>query len=339
MNPWGGDLAARLHQDAPAFSFFQAVRLLHRMNPTRAPVGRHERAEDEAVRFRSLVSLAFPPSEIAEIQPPAGDRPHECVTVAFMGLAGPLGVLPTRYTALLADPLTRSDTAAARDFLDIFNHRLISLFYRAWERYRPAVAFEARQADAFTRYLSGLIGIDAWRAGFADQHEMPMLFYAGLLSQRPRSASALEGILRDHFDVPVEVRQFEGEWVYPNTETLTSIGQDGQHNQLGVDAVLWERIWDPQARFRIRLGPLSWDQFCQFLPASEAHAELLALTRFVVGEEFSFDVQPVLRAGEVPRFVLGGASARLGWSVWMRTEPLTADAAESVLPGRVAEPH
>jgi len=309
------------------------------MHADRAPVGHHEHAANEAVRFRALVSLAFPPSEIADIQLPSADRPHASMTVAFMGLAGPLGVLPTRYTALLADPSTRAQTAAARDFLDIFNHRLVSLFYRAWERYRPAVAFEVRQADAFSRYLCSLIGIDSWCSGTAHRADMPVLFYAGLLSQHPRSASALEGILRDHFDVPVEVVQFEGEWVHPNAETLTSIGPGGQHNRLGVDAALWERVWDPQARFRVRLGPLSWDRFREFLPAGAAYSELVRLTRFVVGEEFSFDIQPVLMAGEVPPFVLGGGASRLGWSVWLRTEPLAADAANAVLPGRVAGLH
>src|SRR5947199_303842 len=129
------------------------------------------------------------------------------------------------------------------DFLDIFNHRFISLFYRAWEKYRFPIAYERGGDDAFSRHLYSLIGMGT--AGLQKQlgiSDEILLYYAGLLSQRPRAAIALEGLLQDYFGVPVEVEQFTGEWFLMNVDALTCLGAGGQNNQLGVNAALWKRI-------------------------------------------------------------------------------------------------
>jgi type VI secretion system protein ImpH len=342
------------------FEFFQAVRLLERMHPNRQPVGRHEQPGEEVVRFRSHVSMAFPPSEVREVQQekPAADGTERPTTmwVTFLGLAGSMGVLPRHYTQLLTDPAVRTQTRALGDFLDIFNHRLISLFYRAWEKYRFPIAYERRAYDSgerartprgedtFSQYLYCLIGMGTAglqnRQGFSDDI---LLYYAGLLSQRPRSAAALEGILQDYFGVNVQVEQFTGQWFLMNPDALTGLGAPGergaQNNVLGVDATLWERIWDPQARFRIRLGPLTFQQFQDFMPTSEAYRHLVELTRFFVGEEFSFEVQPVLRADEVPACALGvNRTTRLGWAMWLKTEPFRKPTSQPVFEARLAQP-
>src|SRR5262249_56043213 len=80
---------------------FQAVRLLQRMEPGRARVGRGGPPEAEAVRFRARISLSFPPSSIYEIRTPTSSRPVPEMVQAFMGLTGPSGVLPHHYTELL----------------------------------------------------------------------------------------------------------------------------------------------------------------------------------------------------------------------------------------------
>ena len=85
------------------------------------------------------------------------------MTVAFMGLTGPLGVLPRHYTDLLLERGRRKDWTL-RDFLDIFNHRLISLFYRAWEKYRLPIVYEAaawrhQENDCGSQYLFDLMGL------------------------------------------------------------------------------------------------------------------------------------------------------------------------------------
>jgi type VI secretion system protein ImpH len=331
-------VAERLLQEGYAFEFFQVVRLLERMYPARSPVGEYADPKEEVARFRSHVSFAFPPSQIHEIQSPLNSGQQLDVYVAFMGLAGAVGVLPDHYVNVLTDPRMRRFSLPFKDFLDIFNHRLVSLFYRAWEKYRLPIGYERGEGNKFMRHLLCLIGMGTPglqnRLAISDQ---VLLYYEGLLSQRPRSAVALEGILQDYFEVPVEVIQFQGEWFHMNPENLTTLGPEGQNNRLGIDAVLWERIWDPQARFRLKIGPLTYRQFEDLLPAGDGYRHLVEMTRFFVGEEFNFEVQLSLRAEEVPWCVIGGSGAhRLGWSTWLKEKEFEEDTKQPVLETRIA---
>jgi type VI secretion system protein ImpH len=330
-------VADLLFREPFRFDFFQAVRLLERIYPERQPVGHHAMPDEEVTRFKGHVSFSFPPSQLWDVSPATQATPSS-MTVTFMGLAGVLGALPQHYTSSLLEPGARKQVAAFRDFLDLFNHRLISLFYRAWEKYRFPIAYERGGDDVFSHYLLCLVGMGL--PSLRNRLRVPdqiLLFYAGLLSQRPRAAVALEGMLEDYFGVPVEVEQFTGQWFLMNEDALTRLGPGGQNYRLGEDAVLWERVWDPQARFRVKLGPLTYQQFQDFLPTGEAYRHLVELTRFFVGEEYQFEIQPTLRADEVPWCELGQPRAsHLGWAMWLKTEPFTEDTSQPVLPGRVA---
>ena len=182
------------------FDFFQAVRLLERLYPERQPIGHSASPAEEVVRFRARLALSFPPSAIHEITPaPDAAQPAQ-MTVAFMGLTGLLGVLPRHYTELLLERGRRKDWTL-RDFLDIFNHRMISLFYRAWEKYRLPIVYEAaawrhQDSDRFSQYLFDLMGLGTkGLRGRMDVGDQVLLFYTGLLAQHPHSASALVGVL------------------------------------------------------------------------------------------------------------------------------------------------
>jgi type VI secretion system protein ImpH len=340
-------LNRRLFSDACRFEFFQAVRLLERLYPTRKRVGRHKPAagenDEEVVRFRSRQSLEFAASEVHELEKADSDG-QDTMWVNFMGLSGVQGAMPRYFAALLADPATRSQTAALAEFLDVFNHRLVSLFYRAWEKYRFAVAYEREggkgkdAADAFSNYLYCFIGLGTpGLRGRLHIDDHILLYYAGLLAQRPRSAVALEGILEDYFGVPVQVVQFQGEWFEMNEDLLSSLGADGHNHELGATAVLWERIFDPQSRFRINVGPLTYGQFRDFLPGADGYVHLLELTRFFVGEDVNFEVRPMLKRQDVPFCVLGtDASVRLGWSMWLKEHEFDEDVAQPVFGARLA---
>lgn len=332
-------LDQELYRAGYRFQFFQAVRLLERLHPDRKPIGRHEDPHEEVVRCRAHQSLAFPPSEIFDVVP-ADEAPGAIDTlwVNFMGLAGVSGPLPRHLASLLADPALADETAAMREFLDLFTHRLLSLFYRAWEKYHFAVAYERSGADLFSQHLYCLIGLGTpGLQGRLNIDDQILLYYAGLLAQRPRSAVALEGILEDYFGVPIEVVQFQGQWFEMNPDLLSTLGAEGQNHQLGVNAVLWERIWDPQARFRINVGPLGYRQFRDFVPGEVGYVHLVELARFYVGEDVNFDVRPILRREDVPWCVLGEDPAvRLGWSMWLKERELEDDVSQPVFEARVA---
>jgi type VI secretion system protein ImpH len=326
----------RLFREPFRFEFFQAVRLLERIYPQRSPVGRHEHPANEVLRFSSHVSMSFPASEVFTLEPAAGEgRPAE-MSVTFLGLAGAAGVLPRHYTVLLTDPQMRRFVAPLRAFLDLFNHRFLSLFYRAWEKYRFPIAYERGRDDRFSTYLFSLIGMgmSTLRHRLQISDEI-LLHYAGLLARRPRPAAALEGLLQDYFGLPVTVEQFTGQWFLMNPDSLTQLGEPGQNVCLGVDAVLWERVWDPPARFRVKLGPMSLQRFREFLPGREAYRHAVELTRFYAGEEFGFEVQPVLDPEEVPPCVLGEErTSHLGWAMWLKTDPFEEPPTQPIFEAR-----
>jgi type VI secretion system protein ImpH len=345
------------------------VRLLSRLEPARRHVGAEGPPEQEVVRFHSHVSLNFPPSEIYDLVQAKTPEAPPRMSVAFMGLVGPSGALPRYYTEMVLQR-ARDKDFTLRDFLDLFNHRLISLFYRAWEKYRVLLGYEraevlAREsrdrgpeayrdfvttqrpkADRFSQCLldiSGL-GAPALRYSAAARHELQprraigdeaLRFYVGLLAQRHRSAIGLESMLGDYFGVALAVRQFCGQWLKLARENQSTFapGGIGGNMLLGVETVVGERVWDAQSKFRVRIGPLSYRQFQDFLPSGDAHHPVLHLTRLYAGQQFDFDVQLVLRAAEVPPCVLSGKPSccvRLGWDAWLHSRDFSADVADAV---------
>jgi type VI secretion system protein ImpH len=327
------ELARLLESEPYRFDFFQAVRLLERIAPERRPVGRFVKPATEAARFGARPALAFPASQIQSIQPREGEPPF--VEVNFMGVDGPLGVLPYAYTELILERLRQKDTAL-RDFLDIFNHRIVSLFYQAWEKYRFTVAYERGELDRFSHHLLDLIGLGT--AGLQkrqDTADDSLIYYSGLLGLNTRSAAALEQILSDYFDAPVSVEQFVGAWQPLEESNQCQLGEEtGPSEQLGCGVVVGDEIWDQQSRVRLRLGPLTIDQYRNFLPGGDAWKELRAIARFFTRDEFDVEAQFVLRREDVPPCELAGESAdapRLGWSTWVKSAPFDRDPDETVL--------
>ncbi|QDV32771.1 type VI secretion system baseplate subunit TssG [Tautonia plasticadhaerens] len=311
------------------YEFFQAVRLLERLDRARPPVGRDSRPAREAVRFRVARGLAFPPSELVDLVRPAEGSPDPpTMTVAFLGLTGPLGVLPYCYTELVAERARAGDHTPAA-FFDLFNHRLISLFFRAWEKYRPALAFERGEGDPLTRCLFSLmgLGLEPLRSRF-ETPDGVLLAFAGAFAQRHRSAVMLERLLSDRSGMPVSVLQFQGRWLRLDPEDRSTLGASGRNNALGRTLVVGDRAWDVRSKFRLRLGPLSFAQFRAMSPEGRAFRSLCQMTRLYVDGELDFDVQLVLRADEVPESRLSGRSgtgSRLGRDAWLRSRPLGRD--------------
>jgi type VI secretion system protein ImpH len=320
----------RLFEESYRFDFFQAVRLLERMDRSRDPVGGSGSPLREAVRFRTRVSLEFPASAVHEIRDTGRPGAPPEMVVTFLGMTGPTGVLPHTYTELLIDR-TRHRDNALWEFLDIFNHRMVSLFYRAWEKYRFPISYERTGEDAFTEYLFDLIGMGT--AGLRGRQAVPdqgLLRYAGLIAQRPHSAVAIEAILRDYFGAPARLLQFSGQWIALEPEHRSRLG--AANSSLGRDMVCGARIFNAQSKFRVRLGPLTLRQFESFLPPGDSHRAVADWTRFLAGNEFDFDMQLVLKKEEVPPCQLGaGAPPRLGWTSWVKTEALKEDPSEVVL--------
>jgi len=312
-------LRDQLFAQTEGFDFVQAVRVLGRIYPDRAPVGGDADPADEVVRFASDLSPIFPRAEVQRAEP-ADDWGPARLLVNFMGVATPasFGSLPRRYAEEIRQ-LVRERNPALRDFLDLFNHRLISLFLRARARHHPVLHFERGAESVFGRALAAILGLGtAGLAGRLAVDDHALWARAGLLGMRPLPAVALEGLVASVFGVPAEVEPFR-----PSRHTIEPEDQNrlGRANvRLGQDLVVGAEIWLVESRFRLRLGPLSLADYAALLPDQPGHRRVADLVRFATRGELDFDVQLVLAAEEVPALRLGsGADARgqLGWSAWL----------------------
>jgi type VI secretion system protein ImpH len=326
-----------LRENPCSFQFFQAVRLLELLGAGREPVGRFAQPGREAVRFAAHNSFPFPASQIQKIDWPkpqedSSDAPSRRkpdpapkMTVNFMGLTGPVGALPLVYTELVVQRIRERDHTMA-EFFDIFNHRMISFFYQAWEKYRFPVNYQRSRDDTFSRQLNCLLGLGTPQLENRQLIDDDSLrFYTGLLSLQPRSAAALRDILIDYFGVLVEIEQFVGSW-YPLKSEDQCCFDEGfaLSEQLGVGAVVGDAVWDQQSRIRIRLGPMTMFEYQAFLPNGSEYKQLMALIRFFLNDLTDFEVQLVLKREDVPPVQLGaedGEGPPLGWTTWMKSAP------------------
>lgn len=326
-------LLALLEGNSNSFEFFQAVTLLERLRAGMRPVGHFSTPEDEVVRFRVNPRLAFPASEIQELKIEEG-RPAEMM-VNFMGLTGPSGVLPHPYSELILERARHKDRSLAA-FFDIFNHRAVSLFYRAWQKARFPVTYAAGTRDRFSQYLLDLVGLGT--VGLRDRQHIEdeaLLHYVSLVAMQTRSSTALQQLLEDYFEVPIEIEEFTGAWYAIDRATQCQMSEDETASrQVGLGAVVGDAIWDRQGSVRIRIGPLSLERYEDFLPKGSAYAALQSITRFFSNQSLDFEAQLVLQREEAPPIVLDAdlpGAARLGWVSWACTRPLAFDPDDTVL--------
>jgi type VI secretion system protein ImpH len=260
-----------------------------------------------------------------------------------MGLTGPQGLLPIYYTEYIRERLRQRDTSAAA-FFDLFNHRMISLFFQAWEKYRFQIAYERGDRDRFSQILLDLVGLGTQglqgRMSIADD---ALIYFTGLLSSRNRPATGLANLISDYFDVPCRLEQFIGEWYPLSEESLCEfdLGND-LSEQLGIGAIVGDEVFDQQSAVRLIVGPLTLAQYRDFLPDGAANRPLRDLARLYAGPSMDFEVQLILAAEEVPVCHTGQMEdspvaaplldqVQLGWTTWVKTRPRTADAYDAVL--------
>jgi type VI secretion system protein ImpH len=329
-------VAEGLFEEGHRFAFVQAVRLIEDLylRGDRTAPGEGADPEREVVRFRQAVRMDFPPGDVEEVALPTDDSPAE-MTVNVLGLAGALGPLPSAVSELIVERSFRKDTAF-RDFLDIFNHRLVSLLYRAQKKYRPALDPGSPDRGRMARVLNAFLGLATPHlAGRMNVRDRALLPYAGLVLDRHRSTVGLLRLIEDYFEVSAAVVPFRGRWNVIEADDATRIGTSGMNQLLGQGAVLGGRVWDEEASIEVQLGPLTFDQFLAFLPIGRSHKALLAVVSFYLRAEIGFTVRLMIVAGQVPELRIGKAEACfLGWTTWLKTVPLAADDSQVLLRGR-----
>ncbi|WP_051014788.1 type VI secretion system baseplate subunit TssG [Teichococcus cervicalis] len=298
----------RLAEAPERFELDQAIDLV-------APGG-----DPRAVTYRSTARLSHAEAAVVAADPDSG-----ALTLGGFGLVGPGGVLPRHHTAQVAAE-KRKRSEALHAFLDLLGGRFAGLWAAAGRKYRPT-----RDAVPAEQLLAAAIGLGtphlAERAGL---EPAALLYHAGHLAARSRSAERLRALLQEEAGHPVALEEFAGGWLRLPEGERSRLGAAGAHNALGVSTALGAQVWDAQSRFVIRIGPLPREAFEALLPGRPLHQRLVALARLHVGLDIGFAINPVLAAEAVPQAALGGG-ARLGWSSWMGGGPARRqDAAEAV---------
>jgi type VI secretion system protein ImpH len=312
-----------------SFELFAALRRIECAQPSLPRLGKSIRAADEPVRLGQVPSLTFAPSMFVE----ATRREHGRLWLGgvFFGLFGPNGPLPLHLTEYAHDRRHNFRDPTLSRFADIFHHRLMCLFYRAWADAQPAVQNDRPDSDRFRMYVGALAGTG--QETLRNRDAMPdfaKLYHAGRLSAQVKNPEALQALLQDFFQERVRIREFQAEWMRLSSEDELHLGKSRRAGTLGVSATLGEHVWGAQSRFRVIVGSMSFAAFERFLPGSPALAQLSDIVRNCVGFELEWDLQLILDRNEVPGIKLG-AGSRLGWTSWLGSRPRTRDADDVIL--------
>ena len=317
------------------FDFFHAVRCLENVYRDKKRVGQSERPVEDPIRLGQEPSLAFAPSTVASFKPQEADRPPR-LTVHFLGLFGPNGPLPLHLTEYARDRIRHSADPTLARFLDMFHHRMLSLFYRAWASAQPTVQYDRPESDRFGLYVGSLIGIG--QPSLRDRDDFPdlaKLHHAGHLVCQARNAEGLRSILADFFRLPVDLEEFVGQWLELPEICLGRLGVSAEESGLGRSITIGSRTWESQNKFRVRFGPLRRSDYEGLLPGGESLRRLIALVRNFAGDSLDWDLTLVLKKDEVPEWRLGGPE-RLGWTTWLAGRPRAEDPADLILSPQAA---
>jgi type VI secretion system protein ImpH len=304
-----GELAAAPYR----YDFYQTLRRIECLHDDKPRWGHALRPVDEPVRLGQDPDLSFAPAPLASFEAHDGQVPR--LQVRLFGLFGPNGALPIHLTEYAHERLQHAADPTLSRFLDVFHHRFIALFYRAWAQAQPYVNRDRPREDRFAAYVGSFLGMSP--AVFRDRDALPDLakfFHVGALIRQVRNSEGLMHILQHFFRVPVQIEEFVGHWMFLSAGERSFLSSG--RASLGSGAVLGRSVWDRQHKFRIRLGPLTLEQYESFLPGGAPLRKLIAWVRTYLCFELDWDVRLLLKHDEVPKLSLGGGQ-RLGWTAWL----------------------
>jgi type VI secretion system protein ImpH len=298
------------------YDFFALLRAIECACPDRLRLGQATRAVDEAIRMGQDASLSFAPATLAYAEPGKDGRPPR-IGVHFLGTLGPNGPLPIHLTEYARDRVRNAGDPTLVRFLDLFHHRILALFYRAWANGQPTVSRDRPANDRFVSYLGSLFGIGSRAVQNRDAfHDNAKLFYAGRFIHQARNAEGLREIVGAFFGMPTDLEEFVGEWTPLKEEERWRIARTAFAGQLGISTILGARAWQRQTKFRLVFGPLKRDDFQSMLPGSPRLKRLMALVRNYVGDSLNWDVRLFLDKRVSQPFRLDRIT-RLGWTSWL----------------------
>ncbi|UNK24757.1 type VI secretion system baseplate subunit TssG [Yersinia intermedia] len=277
----------------------------------RAPLPRYE-----ILRLGQKPQLFFIPTTLAEISPRSDTQLYE-VSIFNFGLFGPDGPLPLHLTEFVHERIQHYQDDTFLAFTNLFHHRLITLFYRAWADTQPTVSLDRPDNTRFDNYFSNLIGTGQPALQERDSINVhAKYFMAGHLIRHSRDPEGLGKILRHYFKVPVHIVENVPHWLSVEKCERARLQAGRNTARLGESAFLGVAVRDIQHKFRIELGPMSQQDYDHFLPGSAYCEKLRDWVRQYIGIEFVWELRLIL-AKEALQGTQVGGTQRLGLSSWL----------------------
>ena len=313
---------------AQELDFFRVLRELQAHAPGKPKIGESLRPAEDLVRILQRPSLSFAAASLEAWHPgQLGEMPR--LEVNFFGLFGPNGALPLHLTKYAMDRERAGDQTLVA-FINTFQHRMMSLFFKSWAVHQKTVDFDRPQEQRFRKYLGSLAGLGS--AGLHNRDcidDTAKLYFAGHLSANNRNPEGLAAILSDYFGIPTHIQSFVGRWLSLPESDACRLGESPISGILGRTVIVGSRVWECQTKFRLRMGPMRWRDLHQMLPSKESFKKLKTWVLNYIGEELEWDVVMVLKAAEVPKLRLGEA-AFLGWTTWLTTRTPQTDSEDVI---------
>lgn len=334
---------ADLLAEPRAFEFFQALRVMQFAARSVRAVANDAASNngDMQLGFRVNNSTEFPPAAIERLELAGNTNCPEAI-LNCIGLTGPLGVLPRRFTTRLIE-LERRDSPALSAFQDLINARVTQLFYDAWEKNHFPIAFEAfrrlgRRGTAETFYRALLSCVGLGMPALQERQDVPdeaIVYFSGHFSRSPRNPDALQATLRELLAIDTTIEPFIGRWLRvpgaQQTELNAAAAEFESASRLGLNTVVGDEFWDIQSKFRVRVASLTYERYLEFLPGRRPLQHLAELTRLYCGPDFEFEVQLMICKEDVPELMMSESAApRLGWTTILVSRPPDQDVAGAV---------
>ncbi len=296
------------------FNFFQVVRLIEEASEVynRLPIGYHHSMEDEALHFNTALSLIFPVHDISNINQPGGKKSYYEMSVSFLGIFGQTGALPEFYTEQMQRQARKKHTELA-DFLNLFNHRLISFYYRAWEKNNLFFSYQRSLKRGTIENKNNQTLKDS---KLNKKHIM--YYYAGFFSQWPRNAINLAALLSDYFELPIKVSEFEATSQILPKNSCSLLSYAHKNNQLNREVFLGRTLCSFQSKIQINIGPIDYTKFSELFPTKEKISAIYELAKFYISDGIILDIRLILSANSMPPLILTHKPMmHLAWNTWL----------------------
>lgn len=294
--------------------FYQLVTLISMLHEGLNRMGPGHDPGSEPIRFRASRSLSFGASDVSEI---TYNAETDCfdIRVNFFGLYGPASPLQPYITERIIE--NDETPSPIEDLLDLFNHRLITLLFEIWQKSRYFARYEPGGADPISKCFLALCGFPIEdRKIIGSVSRSALLPLVGLMSLYSSSAGVASSILTNFFQVPCTVIEYVSRRISVDYEARLQLGL--KNTRLGENIVIGNEIDDNLGKFRVRMGPATFEVLAPFLTFGERHHEIAELLSMFIRDPLDWDLEYVFEVESVPPGRLG--ESRLGQSFWLHAE-------------------